>query len=42
MSMVGECWINLEQDLGKPTLRKAKMAYHPDQLLSKYLVWVDF
>ncbi len=38
----GTCWINLEQDLGKPTLRKAKMAYQPSQLLSKYLAWVDF
>ena len=29
-------WINLEQDLGIPALRKAKEAYAPDQLLTKW------
>lgn len=38
----GICYINLEQDLGKPTLRRAKMAYQPSQLLYKYLARVDF
>lgn len=38
----GTCQINLEQDLGKPALRRAKMAYQPSHLLCKYLAWVDF
>lgn len=29
-------WINLEQDLGLPSLRKAKEAYHPDVMLLKW------
>lgn len=31
-------WINLEQDLGIPSLRHAKEAYEPDMLLPKYRV----
>lgn len=33
-------WINLEQDLGIPSLRAAKEAYEPDLLLPKYRVTV--
>lgn len=29
-------WINAEQDLGIPSLRQAKTAYHPDVLLKKW------
>jgi len=31
-------WINLEQDLGLPSLRQAKNAYQPDQLAKKWKV----
>lgn len=33
-------WINMEQDLGLPSLRKAKEAYDPDQLLTKWHVTI--
>lgn len=33
-------WINLEQDVGSPSLRKAKEAYDPDQLLTKWHVTI--
>ncbi|CCB85100.1 MULTISPECIES: DUF2156 domain-containing protein [Parachlamydia] len=32
-------WINLEQDLGIPSLRQAKEAYEPDQLVNKW--WIS-
>ena len=31
-------WVNLEQDLGKEAIRKAKHSYHPDRLAKKLYV----
>lgn len=33
-------WINMEQDLGMPNLRQAKLAYEPDFLLPKWRVFI--
>lgn len=33
-------WINLEQDLGLPSLRQAKHSYHPDQMLKKWRITI--
>ena len=31
-------WVNLEEDMGIPSLRQGKKAYAPDQLLSKWRI----
>lgn len=31
-------WINLEQDLGIPSLRRSKQSYHPDLMLKKWRI----
>jgi hypothetical protein len=36
----GHKWVNREQDLGDPGLRKAKMTYHPSFFLKKFSVKV--
>jgi len=36
----GHKWVNREQDLGDPGLRKAKMTYHPSSFLKKFSVKV--
>ena len=37
----GHPWVNREQDLGDPGLRKAKMTYHPSYFLKKFSVKVE-
>jgi hypothetical protein len=32
-------FINREQDVGSPGLRRAKMSYHPHHLVKKYDIW---
>ncbi|MDD4527030.1 MAG: phosphatidylglycerol lysyltransferase domain-containing protein [Candidatus Margulisbacteria bacterium] len=31
-------WINFEQDLGKPQLKKMKESYYPDKIIKKYTI----
>jgi hypothetical protein len=32
-------FVNREQDLGEPSLRKSKLSYHPVELVKKYRFW---
>jgi uncharacterized protein len=32
-------FVNREQDLGEPSLRKSKLSYHPAELVKKYRFW---
>ena len=36
--LAGFEWVNREEDLGNPGLRKAKQSYHPDRLVRKFVV----
>ncbi len=31
-------WINREDDMGRPSLRRSKLSYHPDRMVEKYKV----
>ncbi|MBN1332290.1 MAG: DUF2156 domain-containing protein [Synergistales bacterium] len=31
-------WVNREQDVGSPGLRRAKLSYHPDHFVKKYIL----
>ena len=35
----GKEFVNREQDLGEPNLRKSKMSYNPIRMIEKYKVW---
>ena len=32
-------WVNREQDMGEPGLRRAKESYYPDHLVEKFRIW---
>ncbi|MHA2278466.1 MAG: phosphatidylglycerol lysyltransferase domain-containing protein, partial [Candidatus Kariarchaeaceae archaeon] len=37
-ALQGFTFVNREQDLGVPGLRRAKMSYHPTHFIEKYLI----
>lgn len=42
LALEGKCrYINLEQDLGMPSIRQAKHSYQPDRLVHKYRVYLQ-
>lgn len=34
-------WINREQDLGLPGLRRSKQSYHPNKMIKKYKIFIE-
>ena len=35
----GATWINREQDMGEPGLRRAKESYYPHHFVEKFRIW---